>query len=126
MENLVKKKSIFVYSLFCLQIPVRRISQTLYIKARVCSLARSKALSMYFNVCVCDSKAWCMEATRRMHALHRIAVCVVKGVWNSCCETQIISALPRKPLVRQQRSQHNATLLIFSHLYCLHLKCGDI
>lgn len=42
-------------------------------------------------LCVCVSKAWCMGATRRMHRIH--AVCVVKGVWNSCCETQRSSLL---------------------------------
>lgn len=47
------------------------------------------------SLCVCVrvrvSKALCVWATRRMHRIH--AVCVVKGVWNSCCETQRSSLL---------------------------------
>ena len=37
------------------------------------------------------SKAWCVGATGHMHRIH--AVCVLKGVWNSCWETQRSSLL---------------------------------
>lgn len=79
-----------------------------------------------------------MGATRRMHVVPRIhAVCVVKGVWNSCCETRRSSLLCPGSLWSD--NSYLSTLTLFSHffsahflplpslcllpLYCLHFKC---
>lgn len=69
-------------------------------------------------VCLCFSLSVCVctmfvGATRLTHAVHRIhAVCVVKGVWNSCCETQRSSLLCPGSLWSDNR--YLSTLLLFS------------
>lgn len=141
MGKVVKIKEIFVYSLFSLRMKTNSlviIMRTLWMPYRSESEVLLRVM-LCISVCVCVS--------RRHGVWEPQGACTgfTLFVWWRVCgymlrDSEIISALPRKPLVRQQLSQHNPCLLSLfffsafflvlsslcsSPLYCPHFKCLD-
>lgn len=106
-----------------------------YISARVGGLSRSHALC--FTACASLRGVVC--GSHRAHAQDSCCLCVEGCVELVLRDSEIISALPRKPLVRQQLSQRTCTLLISfcaplptilssprsTLLHCSRFKCED-
>lgn len=111
--KVVKMKRAFAYSLFLPPDEDKFFGDynentVDYISAIVGGLARSHALC--FTVCASLQGVMC--GSHKAHAQDSCCLCVEECVELMLRDSEIISALPRKPLVRQQLSQHTCTLLI--------------